>query len=91
MTTISPCLWFDGNGVEAAEFYASLFPDSNVDDVSRGPDGSPVMVSFTLMGRPFQALNGGPQFRFTEAVSLVVPCENQDRGRSLLGGVDRGR
>ena len=75
--TITPCLWFDGNGLEAAEFYASLFPDSSIEGVSPGPDGSPLMVSFTLMGRPFQALNGGPQFRFTEAVSLVVPCDGQ--------------
>ncbi|MEZ5383623.1 MAG: VOC family protein [Microthrixaceae bacterium] len=76
-STITPCLWFDGNGLEAAEFYVSLFPDSSIDGVSPGPDGSPLMVSFTLMGRPFQALNGGPQFSFTEAVSLVVPCDGQ--------------
>ena len=77
MATITPCLWFDGNGLEAAEFYVSLFPDSRIDAVSPGPDGPPVMIGFTLMGRPFQALNGGPQFRFTEAVSLVVPCDGQ--------------
>ncbi|MEZ5279061.1 MAG: VOC family protein [Acidimicrobiales bacterium] len=77
MSTISPCLWFDGNGLEAAEFYVSLFPESKVDYVSPGPDGSPIMVGFTMMGRPFQALNGGPQFQFNEAVSLVVPCETQ--------------
>lgn len=76
MTTITPCLWFDGNGLEAAEFYVSLFADSRIDGVSPGPDG-PMMVQFTLMGRPFQALNGGPQYRFNEAVSLVVPCEGQ--------------
>lgn len=75
-STITPCLWFDGNGLEAAEFYVSLLPDSHLDGVSPGPDG-PVMISFTLMGRPFQALNGGPQFSFTEAVSLVVPCDGQ--------------
>ena len=77
MTTITPCLWFDGNGLEAAEFYVSLFPNSRIDDVSPGPDGSPLMISFTLMGRPFQALNGGPHFTFSEAVSLVIPCEGQ--------------
>ena len=76
MATITPCLWFDGNGLEAAEFYVSLFPDSHIDGVSPGPDG-PVVVDFTLMGRSFQALNGGPQFSFTEAVSLVVPCDGQ--------------
>ena len=77
MTTITPCLWFDGDGLEAAEFYVSLFPDSRIDDVSPAPDGSPLIISFTLMGRPFQALNGGPQFTFTEAVSLVIPCDGQ--------------
>ena len=77
MANITPCLWFDGNGLEAAEFYVSQFPDSRIDGVSPGPDGSPLMISFTLMGRPFQALNGGPQFAFTEAVSLVVPCDGQ--------------
>lgn len=77
MPTITPCLWFDGNGLEAAEFYVSTFPDSHVDGVSPGPDGTPLMVSFTLMDRPFQALNGGPQFTFGEAVSLVVPCDGQ--------------
>ncbi len=77
MTTITPCLWFDGNGLEAAEFYVSLFPDSRIDDVSPGPDGSPLMINFTLMGRPFQALNGGPHFTFNEAVSLVIPCDGQ--------------
>jgi len=75
--TITPCLWFDGNGLEAAEFYVSLFPDSHVDGAAPGPDGAPMMISFTLMGRPFQALNGGPRFVFTEAVSMVVPCDTQ--------------
>ena len=57
--------------------YVSLFPDSQIDGVAPGPDGSPMMVSFTLMGRPYQALNGGPHFRFNEAVSLAIPCEDQ--------------
>lgn len=76
--TITPCLWFDGAGLDAAEFYVSLFPESSIDAVTPGPDGTPMMIVFTLMGRPFQALNGGPQFRFNEAVSLVVPCDGQD-------------
>lgn len=79
MATITPCLWFDGNGLEAAEFYVSLFPDSRLDEVSPGSDGAPLMISFTLMGRPFQALNGGPHFSFTEAVSLVVPATANPR------------
>ncbi len=77
MSTITPCLWFDGNGLDAAEFYVSLFPDSRIDGVAPGPDGSPLMVSFTLMGRPYQALNGGPHFSFNEAVSLAIPCDGQ--------------
>lgn len=74
---ITPCLWFDGNGVEAAEFYVSLFGDSRIDAVKPGPDGAPLMVDFTLGGRTFQALNGGPQFRFNEAISLSVACKDQ--------------
>jgi predicted 3-demethylubiquinone-9 3-methyltransferase (glyoxalase superfamily) len=74
--TITPCLWFNNNGLEAAEFYVSLFPNSQIDHLA-GPEGAPFMISFTLMGRPFQALNGGPQFIFTEAASFVVPCDGQ--------------
>lgn len=72
-----PCLWFDGDGLEAAKFYVSLFEDSRVDSVSSGPDGSPLVINFTLMGRPFQALNGGPMYRFTEAISFSIPCKDQ--------------
>ena len=84
MTTITPCLWFDGNGLEAAEYYVSVIPDSRVTDVSRyGPDqpgqeGTVLTVAFELAGRPFTALNGGPQFKFTEAISLQVSAADQD-------------
>jgi len=88
MTTITPCLWFDSNGLEAAEFYVSLFPDSHIDGVMPGPGGSPLMVHFTLMGSSFQALNGGPMFEFTEAVSMVVPCAELG---SVLGDPDPQR
>ncbi len=81
---ITPCLWFDGNAEEAARFYVSLFPGSRIDNVSRaaadfpsGKKGDVLSVDFTLMGRRFQGLNGGPQFRFNEAVSFVVPCKDQ--------------
>ncbi len=77
MTTISPCLWFDGNGLEAAEFYVSVFPESHIDSGTEASDHPPVLVNFTLMGRPFQALNGGPHFSFNEAISLSVPCDGQ--------------
>jgi predicted 3-demethylubiquinone-9 3-methyltransferase (glyoxalase superfamily) len=84
MTTITPCLWFDGNGLEAAELYVSVIPDSRITDVSRygpdqpGPEGAVMTVSFELAGRPFTALNGGPMFKFTEAVSLSVNARDQD-------------
>jgi predicted 3-demethylubiquinone-9 3-methyltransferase (glyoxalase superfamily) len=81
---ITPCLWFDGNAEEAAKFYASLLPDSRIDAVQRAPGNYPsgkaggvLTVEFTLMGRPFLGLNGGPQFKFNEAVSFQIPVETQ--------------
>jgi predicted 3-demethylubiquinone-9 3-methyltransferase (glyoxalase superfamily) len=84
MTTITPCLWFDGNGLEAAEHYVSVIPDSRITDVSYyGPDqpgeqGKAMTVAFELAGRPFTALNGGPQYKFTEAVSMQVSARDQE-------------
>jgi predicted 3-demethylubiquinone-9 3-methyltransferase (glyoxalase superfamily) len=84
MTTLTACLWFDGNGLEAAEYYVSIFPDSKVTDVTYygpdqpGPEGTPLTVSFELAGRPYLALNGGPQFKFTEAVSFQASAADQD-------------
>ena len=84
MTTITPCLWFDGNGLEAAELYVSIIPDSRITNVSYyGPDqpgkeGSVLTVAFELAGRPYTALNGGPAFKFTEAISLQVSAADQD-------------
>ena len=81
---ITPMLWFDTEAEEAARFYCSLFADSRITDVSRygevGPReaGMVLAVSFELEGRPFNALNGGPEFPFTEAVSFVVNCESQE-------------
>jgi predicted 3-demethylubiquinone-9 3-methyltransferase (glyoxalase superfamily) len=84
MTSIAPCLWFDRNAEEAANFYASLFPDSRVDHVQRSPAdypngkaGDPILVQFTLCGRPFQGLNGGPNVPFTQAVSFAIDCKDQ--------------
>lgn len=80
---ISICLWFDGRAEEAATFYTSLFSESEIHSVGRYGEGSPfpagtaMMVEFSLLGRRFQALNGGPQFQFTEAISLSVPCGDQ--------------
>ena len=84
MSRISPCLWFDGQAEEAAQFYTGLFPDSRIDGVSRsasdnpsGKKGDVLTVNFTLRGVPFVGLNGGPEVHFNEAVSFVVDCEDQ--------------
>jgi len=81
---LSPCLWYDGQAEEAAEFYVSVFPDSHIDDVLRsqadwpgGKAGDAVLVSFTLAGLPYQALNGGPDQPFNESVSLSIACDDQ--------------
>jgi predicted 3-demethylubiquinone-9 3-methyltransferase (glyoxalase superfamily) len=93
MTTITPCLWFNGNGLDAAEYYVSVIPDSRITDVSYyGPDqpgkeGTVLTVAFELAGRPFTALNGGPAYKFTEAISLQVAAADQrevDRYTELL-------
>jgi len=84
MSKITPCLWFDGNAEEAANFYVSLLPGSHVETVMRSPADNPstpagavLVVDFTLAGQRFTALNGGPDFAFTEAVSFVIDCEDQ--------------
>jgi predicted 3-demethylubiquinone-9 3-methyltransferase (glyoxalase superfamily) len=75
---IKTCLWFDGNAEEAAEFYVSVFKDSAVTGVTPGPAGAALVVAFRLAGVEVLALNGGPQFRFNEAVSLSVDCRSQE-------------
>jgi len=83
-TTITPCLWFDGNGLEAAEYYVSVIPDSRITNVSHygpgqpGEEGAVMTVAFELAGQPYTALNGGPQFKFTEAISLMVSAASQE-------------
>ena len=77
MHKITPFLWFDGQAEEAMNLYVSIFKNSKVDSVSRGPDGKAFTVSFTLEGQEFMALNAGPQFKFTEAISLYVNCTTQ--------------
>jgi len=79
----TPCLWFDTDGEDAARFYTSLFPNSRIVEISRygeaGPRqaGTVMVVSFELDGRPFTALNGGPEYTFSEAVSFQVDCADQ--------------
>ena len=83
MQKIRPCLWFNDQAEEAATFYVSLFPDSRILETSRFGEGSPgepgkvMVVTFHLAGQEFMALNGGPEFNFTEAVSFFVSCETQ--------------
>jgi predicted 3-demethylubiquinone-9 3-methyltransferase (glyoxalase superfamily) len=94
---IIPCLWFDGKAEEAAKFYASILPDSRVDAVHRAPNDYPsgkagdvLLVDFTLMGQKFTGLNGGPLFKFNEAVSFQIPVETQaevDRLSNALSAV----
>jgi predicted 3-demethylubiquinone-9 3-methyltransferase (glyoxalase superfamily) len=84
MNTITSCLWFDTEGEDAANFYVSVFPNSTIVDVARygsagpRPEGTVMTVSFELDGTPFVALNGGPDFTFSEAISFQVSCEGQD-------------
>jgi predicted 3-demethylubiquinone-9 3-methyltransferase (glyoxalase superfamily) len=95
---ITPCLWFDNQAEEAANFYVAVFPNSKIHTISRftgagqeihgRPEGSVMTVAFELDGQPFTALNGGPFFKFNEAVSLQVGCDTQveiDRYWQLLG------
>jgi len=77
------CLWFDSEAEAAANFYTGIFPGSKLGDIHRyteagpGPAGSVMLVEFELNGQKFSALNGGPQFTFNEAISIVVPCADQ--------------
>lgn len=85
MTELITCLWFDRNAEAAAKFYASLLPESHIDAVHIAPadypeggsQGDVLQVEFTLLGKRFTGLNGGPQFPFTEAVSFQILCEDQ--------------
>jgi predicted 3-demethylubiquinone-9 3-methyltransferase (glyoxalase superfamily) len=84
MPKITPFLWFDTEAEAAARFYVGLFPDSNLLEITRYGDGAPMpkgtvmTVAFTLDGQPFTALNGGPHFKLSEAVSFVIHCKSQD-------------
>jgi predicted 3-demethylubiquinone-9 3-methyltransferase (glyoxalase superfamily) len=74
---ITPCLWFDGQAEEAAAFYVSVFRDSRVLSVTPGPGGKALVVEFQLAGLRYLALNGGPHFKFNEAISLSIDCQSQ--------------
>ena len=81
---LQPCLWFDGNAEEAARFYADTFPDTRIGKVNTAPadypagkKGDPITVDMTILGMPFVLLNGGPEFKFNEAVSFQVATDDQ--------------
>lgn len=76
---ITPFLWFGSNADEAVDFYLSIFPNSRRIDGVKKPDGSTLTIGFELDGQYFAALNGGPVFHFTEAISFVVHCEDQQQ------------
>jgi len=84
MQNITTCLWFDNEAEDAASFYVSVFEDSQILDTTHygeavpGPEGTVLTVSFRLRGQEFMALNGGPDFKFNEAVSFQVSCESQE-------------
>jgi predicted 3-demethylubiquinone-9 3-methyltransferase (glyoxalase superfamily) len=96
MQKIVTFLWFDDQAEEAAQFYTSLFPNSKITDIQRygdagpGPKGSVMIVNFELDGQAFTALNGGPHFKFTEAISLYVNCESQEEVDELWAKLSTG-
>jgi predicted 3-demethylubiquinone-9 3-methyltransferase (glyoxalase superfamily) len=96
MNEITPCLWFDTEGEEAANFYTSVFPNSRIVDVARygsagpRPEGTVMTVSFELDGHKFVALNGGPDFTFSEAISFQVMCETQEEVDSFWSKLSEG-
>jgi predicted 3-demethylubiquinone-9 3-methyltransferase (glyoxalase superfamily) len=96
MQKITPFLWFDGNAEEAMNFYVSIFKNSKVGSVTRygeagpGPKGTVMSATFQLDGQDFFALNGGPQFSFTPAISLFVNCETQQEVDELWETLSEG-
>jgi len=96
MHEITPCLWFDTQGEEAARFYTSVFPNSRILEVVRygaagpGPEGTVMTVSFELDGRRFVAFNGGPEFTFSEAISFQVGCRTQEEVDAFWGRLSEG-
>jgi predicted 3-demethylubiquinone-9 3-methyltransferase (glyoxalase superfamily) len=90
MQTITPFLWFDGKVDEAMKFYLSVFKNSSVTNVMPGPDGSVMSATFELNGQKFMALNGGPMFSFTPAISFFVSCDTQNEVDELWEKLSEG-
>ena len=93
---IRPCLWFDGQAEEAINHYISIFKDGRITSATRcgdagpGPKGSVLVATFELMGSPYIAINGGPLYKFTEAISLSVDCGSQDEVDAYWSGLSAG-
>lgn len=96
MQKITPCLWFDGQAEEAAQYYISIFRNSRITRITRwgdegpGPKGAVLTVQFQLEGQDFMALNGGPEFKFTPAISLMVDCKTQSEVDELWDKLGEG-
>jgi predicted 3-demethylubiquinone-9 3-methyltransferase (glyoxalase superfamily) len=96
MQKINPFLWFDGKAEEAANFYVSVFKESKLVNVARygdagpGPKGTAMSATFELVGQRFIALNGGPQFKFSEAISFLINCETQQEVDELWEKLSAG-
>jgi predicted 3-demethylubiquinone-9 3-methyltransferase (glyoxalase superfamily) len=96
MQKITPCLWFDTEAEEAARFYTSIFKNSTIDTISHYGEGGPrpkgtvLTVKFHLDGQEFLALNGGPQYKFTPALSLLVNCDTQEEVDRLWAKLSEG-
>ncbi len=96
MSKITPCLWFDENAEEAVSFYLSVFKESKLGEVSYYGEASPkpagtvLTITFQLNGQEFMALNGGPEFKFNEAVSFAVDCETQEEVDHLWNSLSAG-
>lgn len=100
MQKITPCLWFEGNALDAVHFYTSVFPGSEItkvhharSDTPGNKEGQVLMVVFTLAGQSYQALNGGPHDKFNDAISMSVSCDDQAEVDRLWAGLtaDGGR
>jgi predicted 3-demethylubiquinone-9 3-methyltransferase (glyoxalase superfamily) len=96
MNQITPCLWFDTEGEDAASLYTSVFPNSKILDIARygaagpRPEGTVMTVLFELDGQRFTALNGGPEFKFTEAISFQVSCQDQSEVDAFWSKLSEG-
>ena len=90
MQTITPFLWFDGKADEAMKFYVSVFKNSKVTNVTPGPNGTLMSATFELFGQRFMALNGGPMFAFTPAISFLVNCDTQGEVDELWEKLSEG-